>query len=195
MLENTLLQIDRVGVINFFDDPNGTSRHANAFVAIAGEELGAGLMKHYLENVAGGQVQVLPGSCTPGTQNGGRLDRWMLAQWPDREILFQVEIKNWSANSLDGRNLALNAPPEKVAAHKRERWSRVWNDAEQGLRDFATQKVLMPMKSSRTEKIKPALCMWDAMHPRGDITPWFNIALPSGSHFERLWVFSMSTYL
>ena len=37
--------------------------------------------------------------------------------------------------------------------------------------------------------------MWDAMHLDGETTPWFSVMLPTGSHFQRLWVFSMSAFL
>ena len=188
------IQIDRVAMLSFFDYPEDT-RHANAMVAMFGEELGAGLMKLFLERVEGAEVQVLPGPCNQGTKKGKRLDRWILAQWPKHSTLFQVEIKNWSANSINSKKLALDATAESVAAHKRQRWSTIWHEGEQRLREVATGKVLTPMRSLRGEKIEPALCMWDAMHPTGETVPWFSVSLPVGSHFERFWVFSMSAFL
>ena len=133
------IQIDRVEMLKFFDYPEDT-RHANAMVAMFGEELGAGLMKLYLERAEGAEVQVLPGPCNQGTQKGHRLDRWILAQWPERSTLFQVEIKNWSANSINSKKLALDASAESVAAHKRQRWSTIWYEGEQRLRELATGK-------------------------------------------------------
>src|SRR5262249_51879640 len=66
---------------------------------------------------------------------------------------------------------------------------------QQCLRIPETAKVLSPMKTFRAEPVEPVLCMWDAMHPDGDIEPWFSINLPEGSHFDRLWIFSISSYL
>ena len=188
------IQLDRLEVLGFFDYPEDT-RHANAMVAMFGEELGAGLMKLYLERSEGASVQVLPEPCNQRTRSGHRLDRWILAKWPEHEILFQVEIKNWSANSINSKRLALDASPETIAIHKRQRWSTIWHEGEQRFREIAVGKVLTPMKSLRDEKIEPALCMWDAMHPAGETAPWFSVSLPGEHHFARFWVFSMSAFL
>jgi hypothetical protein len=193
-----LFRIDRLAVLEFYDArPANSSKHAAAINAVAGEDLGAGLMKHYLENVEGATVSILDGTCTPGTSKGNRLDRWVFAQWSDHTppTLFQVEIKNWSAHSIGGKSLPLNAPPEQVARHKVERWSKEWDVAAFELLKEPTRKVLLPMRATQQGEIEPALCMWDAMHPRGEASPWFSVVLSDNQHFARLWVFSMSAYL
>jgi hypothetical protein len=193
---SNLLRIDRLELLTFFDTrPQGSIGHANAINAVAGEDLGSGLLKHYLENIEGTRVTISDEPCTPQTRKGKRLDRWISVKWPDRIVLFQTEIKNWSAHSLGGKNLPLDATAEHMAQYKKECWSKEWHAEEQRLLKEPTCKVLMPMKTSRTGTIEPALCMWVAMHPEGKEQPWFSVALPEGECFPRLWVFSMSAYL
>jgi hypothetical protein len=196
---DNLVQVDRLEILSFFDNPPfETGRHSNAIVAIAGEELGIGLVKHYFWKNAGIPVDILPGPRTRGTPSGSRLDRWILVHWPDCSVQYQVEIKNWSANSLNGKRLHIDAEPDIVCKHKVERWECEWDHHTQTLKKRGTMKVLTPMKPNRSElieRIEPLLCMWDAMHPTGEPAPWFSVSLPANCHFQRLNVFSMSAYL
>lgn len=198
MNPHPLFRIDKLTVLDFYDTrPANSSKHVAAVNAVAGEDLGAGLMKHYLENIEGAKVEILDKSVTPGTSKGNRLDRWVLSQWADDTppTLFQVEIKNWSAHSIGGKRLPLDATPEQLAYHKIERWSKEWDNATFQLLKEQTRKVLSPMRAAQQGEIEPALCMWDAMHPRGEASPWFSVVLSDNQHFARLWVFSMSAYL
>jgi|SRR5579884_380034 len=190
------VRIDRLAVLEFFDDKPATSlTHATALCAVAGEDLGAGLLKHYLENEEGADVTIFP-TCTQGTKMGCRLDCWAHAVWNDHATYFQVEIKNWSAHAIGGRKLALDARPEMVATYKIERWAKRWDTQAQTLKDIAAQKVLVPMRPPTSDAtVEPLVCFWDALHPNGDLAPFFSVALPEGNNFPRLWVFSMSAYL
>jgi hypothetical protein len=195
MQPTTLTKINRLEVLRFFDTcPEDSPRHANAIVAVSGEELGAGLLKHCLER-GGATVTLLEGSCTPGTRSGPRLDKWILATRDGKAVLYQVEIKNWSANSMGGRKLALAATVEEFEKHAMRRWAQVWNTGERRLLIEETRKVLNKMHTTREEIIEPVLCMWDPMHPTGHSEPLFSMLLPEDHHFKRLWFFSMSAYL
>ena len=201
---SSLFRINRLAVLEFYDTrPLASSKHASAVNAVMGEDLGIGLMKHYFENQEKAAVTILDETCVPGTSKGNRLDRWLSVQWPDdsKRTLFQVEIKNWSSHSLGGRRLALDAEAEKVKSHKEERWSKEWDADTRELLKEQTRKVLFPMRAPRSVAaesvscIKPALCMWDAMHSEGGAEPSYSAELPGGHHFLHLWVFSMSAYL
>ena len=66
-----LVQLDRTELLRFFDTiPAGGPGHATALCSMAGEELGAGLLKHYRENFQAAKVAILPDLCTQGTQKG-----------------------------------------------------------------------------------------------------------------------------
>jgi len=110
-------------------------------------------------------------------------------------MLYQVEIKNWSAHAIGGRPLALDATPEQVAAFKVERFHRYY-DAERGtITNPALVKVLEPMKTSDVTPVAPLACMWYAMHPTGGADPFFSVPLKNHEPFEEAWFFSMSAYL
>lgn len=151
-----------------------------------------GLLKRYLESVQQAAVTVLPNPPTQGTRKGVRLDRWLRVQWPDKGILFQVEIKNWSAHSLGGKELSLNATTDALSAYRRRQW-KIFET--KWLPDPRVRKVLVPMKKPEEVDVEPVACFWLAMHPEGDSAPWFSIDLPASEHFRQLWVFSMSNYL
>lgn len=195
------IQVHRRALLEFFDALPPSSRgHATAVCSVAGEDLGIGLLKHYLERREGATVTNIGGPVTARTGRGPYLDAWVRVQWADHRALFQVEVKNWSAHAIGGRKLRLDASPETLAAFKVERWRRVWDDEVQDFvaaRQKDLGKVFQPMSPPAGEDapIEPAICLWDAMHPQGDVTPWFSVPVSHEQAFDRLWVFSMSSYL
>ena len=63
------------------------------------------------------------------------------------------------------------------------------------LKQEPARKVLIQMKSLDKEaEIRPLIIFWDSLHPDGNPEPFFNVAIDD-SHFQRLWIFSMSTYV
>lgn len=189
-------------MLAFFDEiPPGSEGHATAVVAVCGEELGLGLMKHCLEG-RGAHVQVQRGPCTKGTQKGPRLDRWVRVQGPDiglPDVLFQVEVKNWSAHAIGGERLALNASPGTLANYKVRNWKKVWDDRT-GIREPSLAKLLEPMRPPQQLSgipVQPLACLWTALHPNGAPECFFSVELPQAQRgeFSRVWLFSMSAYL
>ena len=192
------LRINVKGLLEFFDEKPGESLgHATAIVAVAGEDLGVGLLKHYLECTRNAEVRILPGPPpTTGNQKGPRLDRWVDVVWPDGSgRLFQTEIKNWSAHAIGGKILKVDAPPDEVARFGRERWrghagSMHWN---------SISKVLTPMKRpwdvDPSHTLEPLLIYWTVIHPEGLNESFFSHDLGASTEFSRLWFFSMSSYL
>jgi hypothetical protein len=191
--KNNMVQIDIVRTLQFYDEAILSSlHHATAINAVAGEDLGAGLFSHYLKqkNFA---VRILPDKCTQGTTSGVRLDRWILAVMNGKKIYFQTEIKNWSAHAFGGRRLKIDASPREISAHKIERWNYFWDG--QTFRPPQARKVLTPMKLLEENcTVRPLICFWDAMHPKGKRDPLFSVPLLN-ERFPAIWVFSMSAHL
>ena len=50
------------------------------------------------------------------------------------------------------------------------------------------------MKRPRADKVEALACLWTPMHPYGDADPMFYIPI-IGAAFDRLAIFSASTYL
>lgn len=189
------MSIDIEATLEFFDEAPSDSRgQATAIVAVAGEDLGVGLLAHCLKH-RGGTVDVLPGACTQGTKKGKRLDKWVKVRQGGKSTYYQVEIKNWSAHAIGGKRLRVDASPEEVAAHKQERWLKEWDGNT--FRKPMMRKVLKRMKpGAKGWKVRPLACYWDAMHPDGKPEPLFSVAVPDPeSDFKEAWVFSMSSYL
>lgn len=184
-------------LLEFFDEKApGSAGHASAIVAVCGEDLGMGLLRHHFES-QGACVDV-DRRCTQGTPSGVRLDGWLRVTSGERDTLYQVEIKNWSAHAIGGRPLRIDAPPEVVAKYKMACWTQQWDDAT-GVRKKALAKVLTPMAPpkhlSHISSIEPLACMWTALHPCEELAPLFSVAVPQPRCFRRLWFFSMSAYL
>ncbi len=188
------INVDVRELLAFFDEEaKGSSRHASAIVGIAGEDLGAALLVEYFRS-QGVSAEILPERCTQGTKKGYRLDRWVLSHEAAGDLLYQVEIKNWSAHAIGGRKLAVSAPPATVREYKIERWSKEWNG--ETFRKASVLKVLTPMRSPLSSvRVEPLVCFWTALHPEGAESPFFSVPLSGHTHFQRVSVFSMSSYL
>ena len=195
---NGRLKIDVRLLLEFFDEkPHESVGHATAVVGVAGEDIGVGLLKHYLECTRNAKVRIIPATPTTGKRKGPRLDRWVDVAWPDGSgQLFQTEIKNWSAHAIGGRILKVNAPEDEVSRFGVERWqghvrSMDWR---------AIGKVLTPMRKpwdvDPSHTLEPLLIYWWVIHPEGGGESFFAHDLGAASaEFSRLWYFSMSSYL
>jgi hypothetical protein len=184
-------------VLRFFDgEDREACKHSSALNGLLGEELGIALLEACLKTKAYSDVEVIDQPCTQGTSRGVRLDRWIFAERPGERIAFQVEVKNWCAHSLGGRPLPVDPDHASLAAHLKQNWARYWNHelsqpAEKGLLKVLTPMLLPDQGEGR--QVEPVACVWDGLHPDGQLDPWFP-SKPSGS-FHRLWWFSMSSFL
>lgn len=180
-------------LLQFFDEvPIGSQRHATAVTAVAGEELGIGLLLDYFRG-CGFSADGLNMICTPGTRSGKRLDKWVKVGRGQRTTYYQVEVKNWSAHAIGGRRLLIDVSDTELKAHKIERWSREWG--QEGFLKDAVRKVLEPMRPPvEKAQIEPLVCFWDAMHPTGAVEALFRVRAPLGK-FPYVSIFSMSSYL
>jgi len=188
-----MVEIDIIELLKFYDEKIQTSvHHATAINAVAGEDLGAGLITHYLnrEKIS---AKVLQDPCTQKTKSGHRLDRWILAIKNSEKIYYQTEIKNCSAHSIGGKILKIDATQDEVSDYKIKRWNSSWDGKM--LTAKTARKVLTPMKPiEENSKIEPLICFWVSMHPEGKNEPFFSVDIKD-KNFSRLWVFSMSAYL
>ncbi len=188
------LVIDVGTVLQFFDEcPVESHGHATAIVAILGEDLGIGLLCHYFQG-QGLAAHALPGNVTMRKRRGPRLDRWVEVKGSSgNTVVYQVEVKNWSAHSLGGHTLPLNASCLDLAEFKKLRWGETWKGFEANWRPMA--KVLEPFPAPYTNAhVEPLICFWTAMHPEGQPEPLFFQPL-CNKWCTKLWVFSMSSYL
>ena len=187
------LRVNRRELIRFYDTVNEKSRgHATALTAIAGEDLGAGLLKLYLEDSQKAGVEILPNTPTQQTKTGVRLDRWLVVNQGNTKFLLQTEIKNWCAHSFGGLQLPVDCPEDDLIAFRIRQWQVIKN---KWLPLDNVRKVLVPMIPPVDLPVEPALIVWPAANPLGTSEPWFAHDLVGNSPFRRLWVFSMSNYL
>jgi hypothetical protein len=111
-------------------------------------------------------------------------------------LLYQVEIKNWSAHSIGGTRAAKEWGPDKWTEYRKTVWGRRFKP-DGVLRDPEARKVLTPMKPpAGFEKavIEPVICFWEGMHPEGEGNVFFDVPL-KGEKFDKLFVFSMSNFV
>lgn len=189
------VKIDIVSVLQFYDEGvPGSHHHATAINAVAGEDMGVGLMAHCLRGKSF-EVMILDKKVTTGKKKGVWLDKWVRVSKNKETIFFQTEIKNWSAYAIGGKKLSIRASPAELKAHKIERWSKEWDGST--FRKKRAAKVLVPMKPPESNcNVEPLICFWDAMHPKGKRDAIFKVKISdSKSKFPRVWVFSMSAYL
>ena len=221
MSQDSSLLINIQETLRFFDEkPAWASGNATAIVAMLGEDLSAASLQHCLESNGASYVNVRPETVGTGPKKGPRLDRWIEADLADgRRVLFQTEIKSWSAWAIGGKPLAVDAPQEEVEDYKHWYWEGQWDTERHTLKHHYVGKVLVPMTpkfDTQGRQQIPLLIYWavvgpnvqTAMQPQGSGGHLFTIANPSYDFpfvvpaswperhpFSELWVFSVSSYL
>ena len=221
MSQDSSLLINIQETLRFFDEkPAWASGNATAIVAMLGEDLSAASLQHCLESNGASYVNVRPETVGTGRQKGPRLDRWIEADFADgRGVLFQTEIKSWSAWAIGGKPLAVDAPQEEVEDYKHWYWEGQWDAERHTLKHGYVGKVLVPMKPNfdTQERVQlPLLIYWATVSPGGRTAEplqgtgghLFSIADPSyvfpfdvpdswdnDHRFSELCVFSVSSYL
>lgn len=183
-------------LLNFYDYKVASSTgHATAVNAVLGEDLAVALLEHYFRS-QGHEVRVLDVTPTQGTQKGYRLDKWIVVVTASDSTIYQVEIKNWSAHSIGGREVKLDSDEDYMSDFRRRRWNHQFDQANIPTQK-ETRKVLTRMRapsgySDFTQK--SMLCFWEPIHPEGKSIPFFSVVL-NGEAFDELGVFSMSNYV
>ena len=221
MPQDPSLHINIKETLNFFDEkPPWASGNATAIVAMLGEDLSAAALQHCLESNGSTDVNVRSETVGTGRRRGPRLDRWIEADLPcRRKVLFQTEIKSWSAWAIGGKVLAIDAPREVVENYKHWYWEGQWDAERHTLKHDYVAKVLVPMQpgfETQEREQLPLIIYWAPVSPKPDTAKQlhakgghlFSIPNPSydfpfvapqswpdAHRFPELWVFSVSSYL
>ena len=170
-------------LIEFYDcKEKGLTKPASSISGLIGEDLIAGLFKHYLEKCDKKTVTVKIDdvSIKATGKEGKMLDRWIIQENNDgTKIAYQTEIKNWSAHSLGGYDLSSKKGDKKqdifsvnqdVIKIGKKNFKNTWgvnpkNESEGGFKDNSVGKVLLKMNSEVYTKengydVKPLVCFW-----------------------------------
>jgi hypothetical protein len=183
--------------LNFYDYrvPSSIS-HASAINAVLGEDLAVALLVHYFKGL-GLEVAALDEVCSQGSQRGHRLDKWIVVQSALKSIIYQVEIKNWSAHSIGGNSVKLDADEDYMREFRLQRWRYQFNEENQVPSQKQTLKVLTKMRVPSnycSYKHEALLCFWEPLHHKGGVDSLFEVDVMSEA-FKKLKVFSMSNYV
>lgn len=190
------MQLQIKEAIRFYDETHGMNKkHASAVTGVIGEDVAIAVFCHYLSS-RGWEVTPLDEPCTQGTKKGKWLDKWLLVESNDDAWLYQAEVKNWSAHSIGGKHLALDATPEEFRILTQARWREEWDEVNKKFHKPQVNKVLLTMRPPmlyRKQRIEPIVIYWFAIHPTGAKEACFTMEAQGA--FSRVSVFSISTYL
>ena len=195
-------------IIEFYDTADkdtghDNGRHATSLTSLIGEELSAGLLKHYFDQSGEyNSAKLLDHKVTTGRSKGKRLDKWLQVNYNGEQILYQTEIKNWSAHSIGGLGLVMDAPVQEALRVAYAMFRNQVDETRGSLRYPSTEKVLTPMKPPVDDllsnyKIRPLICFWFPILPAtiDDPAVFFNRIPVTNEHFAELDIFSLSLYL
>ncbi len=193
-----MIRIDIEKLLSFLDNPEPKDAHnASSVVGVIGEDLAAGAYVHYKKQ----NVRILhEENVTEGSKGGKWLDRWMVDD--ENKVLYQCEIKSWSASAIGGHRLALDASTEELKRVGVLNMRGLAKNFESEVQPNHVTKVLrkmrLPDSSEYTSyQVLPLLIVWMCIaDDRGEISPVLKLKdLPCGLHFSTLEVFSVSLYL
>ena len=207
-----MLTVDRLALLKFFDEKHeGEKGDATGLVMMAGEDLNAACFEHYAKS-KGAMVEMVPGPVGVGGPIGPKLDRWIKIDWPNGDkILYQTEIKNWSAFAIGGKVLPIDATPQEIAEFKQQGWNGRYNSKTRSLTQNETAKVLVRMKPPASvdlqewDVVRPLLIFWEPLGHKKAGHHLFSVKacrpqpkfleFPKFCEPTELWVFSVSSYL
>ena len=184
-------------LLNFFDCKVSSSiGHASAINGVIGEDLGVALLHKYFSDQKLNAI-ALDEPCTQKTRKGKRLDKWIVIEDTDSKIIYQVEIKNWNAHSLNSETVLDHSDEKYMREYRLRRWTKQFDSELKIPSQNPCQKVLLPMQvptAYKNYEHRTLLCFWDALHDEGKSDAMFEVSVNS-DHFENLTVFSMSNYV
>ncbi|OGF66497.1 hypothetical protein A3I27_00695 [Candidatus Giovannonibacteria bacterium RIFCSPLOWO2_02_FULL_43_11b] len=189
-------------LLSYFDLRESTSNgDTTATIAVVGEDLGAGLFKHYCEYERRSSVKIFDAIPTTMQRVGRQLDRWILEKIGNKEILYQAEIKNWCARAIGGIDIPLVVPDKTLAALAKRNWDRDTNKITSreanGLNKVfinMTNDTLLNIQNSYQKE--PLLIFWEARNPKKHLGYFYKYKLPKKTfYYDYCWVFSCSLYL
>lgn len=187
----------RNNLIDFYDNKRseifanyGLGGDVSAITGLIGEDLLVAILFHYWRNGEHLNPERLPDPCKEdGVKNGKKLDAWLVR---DDQTIFQVEIKNWSAHSENGRSVPINAKQEKIQSNANKRWIKYFGD--NGCLPEQAKKISLPMQRPQgfeNHKLERMLLFW---FPIAD-EKFQPLSVVEATNGQRLHVFSASIYL
>ena len=184
-------------LLNFFDCKASSSiGHASAINGVIGEDLGVALLLKYFSDQKLSAI-ALDEPCTQKTKKGKRLDKWIAVSHKSKKIIYQVEIKNWNAHSLNSEIVLDHADENYMREYRLRRWKKRFDSDSRIPLQTECQKVLLHMQvptTYRDYEHRTLLCFWEALNDEGKSAAMFEVSVNS-DHFENLTVFSMSNYV
>ena len=185
-------------LLNFFDCKVSNSiGHASAINGVIGEDLGVALLLKYFSDQKLNAL-ALSEPCTQKTKKGKRLDKWIVIEDTDSKIIYQVEIKNWNAHSLNSEIVRDHADENYMSEYRLRRWKKRFDSDRRKPRQTECQKVLLPMKVPTTYRDydhRTLLCFWEALHVEGKSDAMFEVLVNSDYFKNKMTVFSMSNFV
>lgn len=177
-------------IVDFVDANKKAGKHASSVKGICCEELQLRVLERYLRE-QGYDANLLGIPCTT---KGNWLDAWIDMRKDGKHILAQTEVKSWSFHGFErGDALPVDVSPARLAEFKIAEWKRYWLESGKRFKAGGLDKVLKRMRTNHTGEIRPIACIWTPIHPLGLDEPMFEVEC-SGD-FEKVWVFSVSSYL
>ena len=180
-------------LLEVLDNPvSGKTKHLTSVIGVIGEDLCAGIYKHYRDN----KVEILQENVTEGKKKGKWLDRWIVDD--ANKFLYQTEIKNWAGAAIGGYRLEHKASHEELEKVATRRYGNIHNDLINDVMYIA--KVRRAMRKPvvyQDYTVTPLLLFWmpvsdnpETLNPECVIT-----CPPKKELFNEVTIFSCSLYL
>ena len=188
--------INRQRLVEFYDIcRKEQAHHVSGITGLIGESIGRGLLLHKFRD-DGFEAKIVGGTPKTGKRRGPWLDCWIAVNRGTDKRIIQVEIKNWSAYSLNGSDLPLSASEEEYRTFAKKNWNIIFKKNK-----IAHDKVLEVLKTMNIPEgyadwhHRALLCFWFCLHPNGDRISHFPVQVQTEEGFPELEIFSMSAYL
>jgi len=186
-------------VLNALDVRNGVllGSDASSTNGLLGEDLVLGCLVNYFSETVDSTSRVIGYKCKRPGRKGNRLDAWVLAG----EILYQVEVKNWSAHSYGGRVLSdtVSLNSEEAQEYNMDCWNyfitnRAIHDPKKGICK-AWNYRMTPPKTIKFKEIVPLVAFWRLIFdPNTTPGPMSSFPVESAD-FSSCMLFSASAFL
>jgi hypothetical protein len=183
----------REKLLSFYDHPvswkstlDGQGSHVSALTGVIGEDLVLGLLLHYWTK-SQCTPRIVSYMCKGKGLRGKRLDAWIV-QSPG--VLFQVEVKNWSAHSLGGRSLPIDASAEELKSFAAKSWDYYFRRDQLPEEIAKVMQPMVPPADFVARDVKKLLCFWSHITDHTG-KPYCTHRLGA----DLLYVFSASAYL
>lgn len=182
-------------IVEFYDSNKSVRRHSNAVKTLAHEEFAVKVLVDFFGKRNQSAIDL--GIVCTAKEGGAWLDAWVEVDEMGRKIHYQVEVKGWSFHGYGGgKSLPGDCGGEPLGEFMRNEFQRYWDSSKGRFHAPGLDKVLKEMKTAHKGDVRPLACVWAPMHPAGEIDePLFSIDTVQGSHFNTVWIFSVSAYL